>query len=132
MPADQVSDRSANATVMAVTEIDHINEADRTAACIDNCLKAAQACEWCADECLGMGEEMTRCIRLCRDGADLTTLHARLMARDSRYSSDLAGICAEACSECADECGKHDHDHCQLCADLLRECADSCREMAAG
>jgi len=116
---------------MAVTEIDHVSEDSRMAECIDNCFEAAQVCEWCADECIEMGEEMSRCIRLCRDGADLTTMHARFMARDSGYSSDLAQICAEACEECADECEQHDHDHCQVCADVLRECADSCREMAS-
>ncbi len=89
---------------MALTQISHVGENDRMAECIDNCLEAAQACEWCADECIGMGEEMARCIRLCRDIAGLTTLHARFMARDSGYSSDLAETCTEACEECADEC----------------------------
>lgn len=57
--------------------------------CIDNCLEAAQACEWCVDACADHGEEMAECIRLCRDVADLATLHARLMARDSDYHGDL-------------------------------------------
>ncbi|MCU4753855.1 four-helix bundle copper-binding protein [Halobacteria archaeon AArc-curdl1] len=115
---------------MALLEINHIDENDRMADCMDNCLEAAQACEWCADECIGMGEEMARCIRLCRDVADLTTMHARFMARNSDYSSDLAETCAAACEACADECEQHDHEHCQVCAETLRECADSCRDMA--
>lgn len=117
---------------MALTQIDHVSENDRMAECIDNCFEAAQACEWCATECTRMGsEEMARCIELCRDVADVTTLHARMMARDSDYSSDLAATCADLCEACADECEQHDEQHCQVCADVLRECADSCRDMAS-
>ena len=115
---------------MAVTEIEHAD--DDVQECIDNCLEAAQVCEWCADACAGEGEEMARCIRLCRDVADLATLHARFMARDSGYHTDLAAICADACEACAEECESHDHDHCQLCAEVLPKCVESCREMAAG
>jgi hypothetical protein len=117
---------------MALQQIDPVSDDDRTAECVDNCLEAAQACEWCATACVREGDDdMAECIELCRDVADLTTLHARLMARDSRYSSDLAETSAEACEACADECDQHDHDHCQTCAEKLRACADSCRDMAS-
>ena len=117
---------------MALQQIDHVSGDDRTAECIDNCFEAAQASEWCATECAREGDaDMARCIELCRDVADLTTLHARLMARDSAYSSDLAATCADLCEECADECARHDDEHCQVCADVLRECVDSCRDMAS-
>jgi Domain of Unknown Function (DUF326) len=114
---------------MALTQIDHVE--GTTADCIDNCLEAAQACEWCADACAGEGEEMARCLRLCRDVADLTTLHARFMARNSNYSAELAQVCAGACEECAEECDRHEAEHCQVCADALRDCAETCREMAS-
>ncbi len=114
---------------MALTQIDHVEENDRMAECIDNCFEAAQACEWCADESAGGGEEMAECIRLCRDVADLATMHARFMARNSNYSPELAEACAGACEECAEECDRHDEEHCQVCADVLRDCADSCRDM---
>ena len=116
---------------MALTQIDHVGENELMAECIDSCLTAAQACEWCADECAGEGEEMAKCLRLCRDVADLTTLHARFMARDSNYSPQLAQTCAGACEECAEECDRHDEEHCQVCADVLRDCAETCREMAS-
>jgi hypothetical protein len=117
---------------MALQQIDYVEGNDRMAECIDNPFEAAQACEWCATECVRMGDEgMTRCIELCRDVADVTTLHARMIAQDSDYSSDLAATCADLCEACADECAQHDEEHCQVCADVLRECADSCRDMAA-
>ncbi|MFD1647894.1 four-helix bundle copper-binding protein [Haloarchaeobius litoreus] len=109
-----------------LSKIDHLDDDARE--CIEICTEAAEACEWCADECLG-DEEMEACARLCRDVADLTTLHARFMARDSNYSPQLAEACAGACEECAEECGRHDDEHCQVCAEVLTECAESCRNM---
>ncbi len=118
---------------MSLTEtassIDHLSDEERD--CLENCFEAAEVCEWCADECAGEGEEMAECLRLCRDVADVATLHARFMARDSAYSGHLAETCAEACEACADECDQHDAEHCQVCADVLRECAESCRTMAS-
>lgn len=111
-----------------LTEIDHLDDDERE--CIEICNEAAAICEWCADECAGHGEEMARCIRLCRDVADIASLHARLMARDSNYSDQLAEACADVCEECASECDGHDHDHCQRCAEVLSECAEHCRRMA--
>jgi len=110
-----------------VSNIESLSDEQRD--CIENCSEAAQVCEWCADESLG-SEEMEECARLCRDVADLTSMHARFMARGSNYSNQLAVACAGACEECAAECERHDADHCQLCAEVLRECAESCREMA--
>ena len=40
---------------------------------------------------------MEECARLCRDVADLTSLHAQFMTRNSESSAALAEACAEAC-----------------------------------
>jgi len=79
-----------------VSKIDSLSDGQRE--CIENCNEATEVCEWCADECLG-DTEMEECARLCRDVADLTSLHARFMARNSAYSATLA----EACAACAKE-----------------------------
>ncbi len=113
---------------MALTQIPHIE--GKTAECIDNCFETAQATDYCADQCAEHGEEMARCLRLCRDVSDLVTLHARMMARDAHYPK-LAEQCADLCEECADECAKHDHEHCQIAEEALRDCAETCREMAS-
>lgn len=109
-----------------LSEIGRLSDEQRD--CIENCTEAAEVCEWCADECVG-DEGMAECARLCRDVADVASLHARFMARDSTYSAQLAEACAGACEECADECERHDADHCRTCAEVLRECAESCRSM---
>lgn len=109
-----------------VTKIDHLNDEARE--CVERCNEATQVCEWCADECLG-DADMEECARLCRDVADIASLHARFMARNSDYSKQLAEACAQACEECAEECESHDADHCQACTEVLKECAESCRSM---
>ena len=111
-----------------VSRIDRLSDDQRE--CIENCNEAAEVCEWCADECLG-DPDMEECARLCRDVADLTSLHARFMARGSDYSGQLAATCADACEACAEECSQHDADHCQVCAEVLSECAETCRQMAS-
>ncbi len=117
---------------MALQQIEHVAENERMADCIDNCFHAAQASEWCADSCIRMGDqELVRCIRLCRDVADVTTLHARFMARNAEYEAELAAVCADLCEEAAAECSRFDHEACVVCADVLDTCAESCREMAA-
>lgn len=111
-----------------ISRIDRLSDEQRT--CIERCNEATEVAEWCADECTG-SEEMATCARLCRDVADLASLHARFMARDSNYGHALAEACAGACEECAEECERHDADHCQVTAEVLRECAESCRNMMA-
>lgn len=112
----------------SLSNLDHLSDEARD--CVENCLEATEVCEWCADQCIDEEGGMENCIRLCRDVADVASLHARFMARNSSYSVDLAAVCAELCDECAEECAQHDADHCQVCADVLRECADSCRSMS--
>jgi len=92
-------------------------------ACIDYCSEAAQACELCADACAEAGAEMARCLRLCRDVADLTSMHAR-------FHATQAALVADAAEACRDECAQFDADHCQTCAEVLEPCIESCRAMA--
>lgn len=56
---------------MALTEIDHVGENDEMAQCIDSCFTAAQACEWCADECGQFDAEHCQvCADVLRDCAE--------------------------------------------------------------
>jgi hypothetical protein len=36
--------------------------------------------------------------------------------------------CVLTCEMCAEECERHQHDHCALCAKMCRECAGDCRK----
>lgn len=87
--------------------------------------KAAKVCDWCADQSIDEGPQMADCIRLCRDVADLGTLNAKLIARDSVFGPELAEVFAHAAEECADECMRHKNAHCQECASVLSRAVDS-------
>lgn len=106
---------------------------------VETCFACAKACEECVTACIDMrdtdskGHDMTACIRLSRDCADLCTLCGRLTARGSQFMQSFMQVCADACDACAAECEKHaDHmAHCKACADACRKCADECRSMMA-
>lgn len=91
---------------------------------LSNCLAA---CEHSADACLAEDGDMTDCIRIERDCADVCALAIKFVSRDSNHASDILDLCADLCDACAEECAKHDHNHCQDCAKACHECAEACR-----
>lgn len=99
--------------------------------CIDACLECAVQCENCATACLQEEDlkMMHACILLDRDCADICFLTAQLLARSSRHGEHLMKECAEVCEACAEECAKHEMDHCQVCAEACRKCAELCKNM---
>lgn len=88
------------------------------------------ACEQCATACLQEADVqmMARCISLDRDCADICALVARFVARGSAHAPHLLHECAEICRLCAEECGQHQHEHCQQCAEACRRCAEACQQ----
>lgn len=93
----------------------------------------AQTCVICADACLAEArvDDLRQCIRLNLDCADMCRAMSRIAARrtgDNRsVTSELLDLCARACHECAQECGKHEHAHCRVCAEACARCEDACR-----
>ena len=101
--------------------------------CIAACNACAVACQHCAALCLqepGV-KAMTRCIGLDFDCAELCSVAVALMAGGSELADATCGLCARACRMCAEECAKHDADHCQQCAETCRVCANACERVAA-
>ncbi|QJD96590.1 four-helix bundle copper-binding protein [Mucilaginibacter robiniae] len=88
----------------------------------------ALACEHCATACLQEADvtPMAGCIKLDRDCADMCLQAARLLQRESDIALQYLLLCEEICRMCGDECGKHEHDHCQQCAEACRTCAEAC------
>ncbi len=98
-----------------------------------NALQAcAAACESCVTGCLNEEDvkAMVPCIKLCRDCADICSLSAQFMARDSAHAAHLCGLCATICDACGAECAKHKMEYCQQCAEACKKCAEECRKMA--
>src|SRR5476651_453287 len=95
---------------------------------IQRLLDCVLACEHCATACLGEDDVkmMAGCIRLDRDCADICSQAARLLQRDSVIAHQYLVLCEEICRLCAEECGKHNMDHCRQCAEACRQCAEAC------
>lgn len=94
-------------------------------------VQSVTVCEWCADRCIDEGPEMSECLRLCRDVADLAALNVQLIARDSIFGPEAAEVFANAAEACAQECAQYPHRHCQECADVLSRAVESTRNMLA-
>lgn len=94
---------------------------------LQNCVTA---CEYCADACLNEESlsSLVTCIRLDRDCADICAAALTLLIRDSSYTRSVIELCEQTCADCAEECEKHEHDHCRECAEACRRCEELCRE----
>ncbi|HEX3078214.1 MAG TPA: hypothetical protein VHQ24_15245 [Lachnospiraceae bacterium] len=69
---------------------------------------------------------------LLRDCADICTLTAKYVARDSCFAKRSAVLCAEICVVCGNECTKFNDQMSQHCAMVCFNCARHCNEFASG
>ena len=107
--------------------------------CIDACSVCSQACTQCADGCLsedGRQQELTGCIRLNLDCADICAITERIISRQTDYDANVSRTmleaCIAACRSCGAECethGQHGMEHCSVCAQACRDCEDACRAL---
>lgn len=92
-----------------------------------------EACNFCFDACLKEEDVtmMAECIRTDRDCGDLCGLVLSFAQRQSKLLPDVVAACVKACQTCAEECEKHQHDHCQDCARACRDCESACHDYLA-
>ncbi|MEX2514146.1 MAG: four-helix bundle copper-binding protein [Cyclobacteriaceae bacterium] len=90
--------------------------------------ECAAACNHCADACLDQDslKMMVDCIRTDWICAEICSSTAKIAAISFGPIDDLLKYCERVCGTCADECEKHDHDHCQECAAACRKCQEAC------
>ena len=108
------------------------------AVCIEACFHCAGICNSCADACLAedMVKELTQCIRLDLDCADMCFTAGTMMLRHTGQNGEtmqrMIDACAVACRVCAEECERHAamHMHCKHCAEACRECERACMDAA--
>jgi hypothetical protein len=83
-----------------------------------------------------MVQELTQCIRLNLDCADICNITGRIATRRTGFDDEMVrrmlNVCSAACRHCADECQKHasQHEHCRICAESCRSCMEACQEAA--
>ncbi|MDX1761509.1 MAG: four-helix bundle copper-binding protein [Christiangramia sp.] len=92
---------------------------------LGNCINH---CNYCADACLEEDnvKMMKDCIRLDRVCAEVCSSLNQVLATGYKDVKGLVEYCIMVCNACADECGKHDNQHCQDCAKACRECVKAC------
>jgi hypothetical protein len=113
---------------------------DALVRCIEECYDRAQMCVSCADACLAedMVQELTQCIRLNLDCADVCTTTGAISSRrtgsNEQTIAQMLEACATVCRSCGDECESHAdmHEHCRLCAEACRQCEAACRAAMPG
>lgn len=106
-------------------------------ACIRACYECVQVCGMCADACLAedMVKELTRCIRLNLDCADICLSTGQILSRQTEPEWLLSRLqleaCARACELCGEECERHAnmHEHCRVCAEACRNCQHACEQL---
>lgn len=111
---------------------EHLRQERAARACADHCLACYAACtQTLSQHCLMVGGShvapdhvrmMQACAEICRAAATLLLI-------GTRHHHRLCALCAEACTECADDCERL--GDMAACVTACRQCADSCREMAA-
>lgn len=91
-------------------------------------IHCALVCEECEAACLNEDNItlLARCIELDRDCADICLQAARLVQREAEIADDYLTVCETMCRLCAEECRKHNMDHCKVCAEVCEACADAC------
>jgi hypothetical protein len=91
----------------------------------------AALCTSCADACSAEQADMRQCIRSCLDCADICEAMSKVAVRRTGENVDVVRMlletCISTCEICAEECEKHEHEHCRLCALMCGECAGDCR-----
>ena len=69
-------------------------------------------------------------LQLLRDCADICTLTAKFIARNSVFSKGLANSCAYICEVCGRECARFPDRESQECAQICFHCSRECRAFA--
>lgn len=101
---------------------------------IQAAIECAAACEACADACLEEEQDMTRCIRSDLDTADIAAATAKVVGRAGRSGApwlDQVRVLQKAAVNCAEECEKHDTEHCAVCAQACRRAEQACQDLLA-
>ncbi|TFI56694.1 four-helix bundle copper-binding protein [Sphingomonas parva] len=100
---------------------------------VRHALFCSAICTSCADACAAEehAAHMRQCIRTCLDCADVCAAVARLATRRTGSNQivlqEALQTCITACDICAEDCMRHDAEHCRLCAEMCRETAQDCR-----
>lgn len=97
---------------------------------LGNCINH---CNYCADACLDEDDvkKMKECIRIDKVCAEACAALSQILAIKGSDAAGLVKYCQEVCRKCAEECEKHNTQHCKDCAKACRECEEACKSYTA-
>ncbi len=99
--------------------------------CIQNCLSCFKICEETLARCFSeTGHKDSSHLALLKSCADICNTSAKFMMQNSKFHSDVCGVCSKVCKECADSCEALGDASMKECIEACRKCSDSCSEMA--
>lgn len=103
--------------------MDHENNLLNT---INNC---ENICEHMVTHVTHLGDIHMRRVQLqlLRDCADICTITAKFIARNSMFSKFITNICAYICEVCGTECFRFRDPESQHCGRICHHCARECR-----
>lgn len=87
-------------------------------------MECLSICKACAKMCLEQGNK--RISSLCNDCGEICDLAVKFKSCNSEWTQQVLDLCAQACRQCANECGRMHERHCQECAEACRRCAEAC------
>lgn len=84
----------------------------------------AHMCTSSADACSAEEMDMRQCIRSCLDCADICDATAKVTTRRTGENVSvlraMLDACIRTCELCAEECSRHEQEHCKLCGNVSR------------
>ena len=90
----------------------------------NNCLDKGQRCiAHCLVSFVEGDTTLAKCASKVHEMQAICGAFSYLLAANSQYSKEYAGICTAVCEDCAIECREHDEHH------ECRECAEACESI---
>jgi hypothetical protein len=104
---------------------------ERYKSCIDACIACATMCKYCGSECLKEDDVkmLGPCVQLDAECSLICMSTAELLMIGGENATLLCEACESIYNACAEECEKHDMEHCHRCAEACRHCAQECHQM---
>ena len=99
-----------------------------------DCVAKGEACLAHCLVLLGDGDKtMAGCSKAVNQMLALCGALQNLAAQGSRLTPGLAKVALDACTECENECKKHEDKHaeCKACRESCTECIKQCKAIAA-
>ena len=119
----------AGAAVSAMPGHDHSKHSAQLPDVLDaanNCLDKGQRCiAHCLVSFQEGDVELAKCASKVHEMQAICSAFSYLLAANSDYIKEYAGVCTKACKDCEEECMKHkEHIECKACGEACAEIID--------